>query len=238
MLLLSWLAPGGGRGIVALDLLNCTSVESALSPTQDGARDDVGTIAARQQTDEVNGQRLQDILVPFHMMYADGVERLAAESLLERRKWVNRLWLVFLFFVSFIIADVDIGYREAVNRPVAVPDSVSVTRSPTGSIRTILSMDSSVSRVSSGSRSTVFVPPLSTLPDISDFHSSTSGLSRQSSLLSSYHSGTVDDTVIQNQEYVYRGDPRAITQRRSSRHRSGSMTDLDEEFKSVVHRAR
>jgi hypothetical protein len=24
MLLLPWLAPGGGRGIVALDLLNCT----------------------------------------------------------------------------------------------------------------------------------------------------------------------------------------------------------------------
>ena len=33
MLLLSWLAPGGGRGIVALDLLNCTSVQSTPSPT-------------------------------------------------------------------------------------------------------------------------------------------------------------------------------------------------------------
>lgn len=33
-----------------------------------------------------------EMLVPFHMLYADGVERLGAESLLERQKWVNRLW--------------------------------------------------------------------------------------------------------------------------------------------------
>ncbi|KAF8958935.1 hypothetical protein BDZ97DRAFT_1761747 [Flammula alnicola] len=162
----------GGRGIVALDLLNCTSVQ------------------------------------------------LAAESLLERQKWVNRLW-------------------EAVNRPIAVPDSASVTRSPTGSIRTILSINSSSSNSSNGSRSTVFVPPLSSLPDISDFISTTSGLSRQSSLVSSHHSRTVDDTVIQNQEYVYPGDSRVITPNRGhSLRRTGSMTDLDEEFKSALNRAR
>lgn len=40
-----------------------------------------------------------DMLVPFHMLYADGVERLAAESLLERQKWVNRLWYVTVTFV-------------------------------------------------------------------------------------------------------------------------------------------
>lgn len=32
-----------------------------------------------------------DMLVPFHMMYADRVELLAAESVLER---VNRIWYV------------------------------------------------------------------------------------------------------------------------------------------------
>ena len=114
-----------------------------------------------------------------------------------------------------------------------------MTRSPTGSIRTILSIDSSNSQSSNGSRSTVFVPPLSTLPDISDFQSNTSVVSRRSSLASSYHTQTVDDTVIQNQEYVYRGDPRVITPSRgSSMRRSGSMTDLDEAFKSAVNRAR
>jgi hypothetical protein len=92
---LSWLAPGGGRGIVALDLLNCTSIQTAPSPNHPIARDDVGTIAARQQSNEPNGLPLMEMLVPFHMMYADGVERLAAESLLERQKWVNRIWFVF-----------------------------------------------------------------------------------------------------------------------------------------------
>ncbi|KAF9530522.1 hypothetical protein CPB83DRAFT_165178 [Crepidotus variabilis] len=219
MLLLSWLSPGGGRGIVALDLLNCTSVQSAPSPNHPSARDDVGTLAARHQSGEAGGQPLMDMLVPFQMMYADGVERLGAESLLERQKWVNRIW-------------------EAVNRPVAsVPDSVSVTRSPTGSIRTILTIDSTSSHTSNGSRSTVFVPPLSTLPDIADYNSSPSGLSRQSSIVSSHHSRTVDDNVIRNQEYIYPGDRRVITPSRGRR-RSGSMTDLDDEFREVVSRAR
>lgn len=91
VLLLSWLAPGGGRGIVALDLLNCTSIQSVPPPTHPISRDDVGTIAAREQG---NSLPLMDMLVPFHMMYADGVERLAAESVLERQKWVNRIWYV------------------------------------------------------------------------------------------------------------------------------------------------
>ena len=62
-----------------------------------------------------------------------------------------------------------------------------MTRSPTGSIRTILSIDSNSSQFSNGSRSTVFVPSLSTLPDISDFQSSSSAVSRQLSFASSYH---------------------------------------------------
>ena len=95
MLLLSWLAPGGGRGIVALDLLNCTKVQSAYSPLHPLARDDVGTLAASQQTNDRDGQSPMDTLVPFQMLYADGVERLAAESLLERQKWVNRIMFVF-----------------------------------------------------------------------------------------------------------------------------------------------
>jgi len=86
---------------VALDLLNCTSVQSAPSPTHPSARDDVGTVAARLQSSERDGQPLMDMLVPFHMLYADGVERLAAESLLERQKWVNRIWFVTVTLVVY-----------------------------------------------------------------------------------------------------------------------------------------
>src|ERR1700733_7539121 len=76
MLLLSWIAPGGGRGIVTLDLLNCTEVRSVPSPTHVSAREDVGTIAAQAQT----GEGLMELLCPFQLLYGDGVERLAAES--------------------------------------------------------------------------------------------------------------------------------------------------------------
>jgi hypothetical protein len=87
-------APGGGRGIVALNLLNCTSVQLVPSPAHLLARDDVGTIAARQQSAEPNALLLVDMLLPFHMMYADGVEKLATENALERQKWVDQIWYV------------------------------------------------------------------------------------------------------------------------------------------------
>lgn len=105
MLLLSWLATGGGRGIVALDLLNCTTVQPTPSPTHPSAKDDVGTVAARKQSKEKNGQPLMDMLAPFHMLYADGVERLAAESLLERQKWVNRIWYAAQAFLPPVIVN-------------------------------------------------------------------------------------------------------------------------------------
>ncbi|KAG6890494.1 hypothetical protein C0992_000986 [Termitomyces sp. T32_za158] len=217
-------------GLDVADLLPYTqSTEaSAPSPTHPSARDDIGTIAAKEQSMERDGQPLMDMLVPFHMFYADGVERLAAESLLERQRWVNRLW-------------------ESVNRPVVMPDSSSVTRSPTGSIRTILSIDSRSSVTSTGSRSTVYIPPLSSLPSIPDFSSNASlrssrsdRLTRGTSILSSHHTRTVDDTVISNQEYIYPGDARAIQPARTGSllRRSGSMADLDAEFALAVSRAR
>lgn len=92
--------------------------------------------------------------------------------------------------------------------------------------------------MSNGSRSTVFVPPISTLDDISDFQSESSGgLTRKTSLVSSHHDRTVDDSVIVNQEYVYRDDPRAIVPSRgNSLRRSSSLTDLDEEFAKALKR--
>lgn len=92
MLLLSWIAPGGGRGIVTLDLLNCTEVRSVPSPTHSSAREDVGTIAALAQSDESDTQSLMELLCPFQLLYGDGVERLAAESARERVRWVSAIW--------------------------------------------------------------------------------------------------------------------------------------------------
>ena len=94
ILILSWIAPGGGRGIVTLDLLNCTEVRSVPSPTHASAREDVGTIAAMAQsvTGDEEGLSLMEVLCPFQLLYGDGVERLAAESARERVRWVSAIW--------------------------------------------------------------------------------------------------------------------------------------------------
>ncbi len=92
--------------MVQLDLINCVGVESALSLGHPRARDDVGAIAAHAQ-EEREGRERGDIvesLVPFWMVYGDGVERLATESLVERQRWVNRIWCVFSTNV-LILAD-------------------------------------------------------------------------------------------------------------------------------------
>jgi hypothetical protein len=94
--------------------------------------------------------------------------------------------------------------------------------------------------VASGSRSTTFLPPVESIPDISDFQSlsagsSTGSLSRQPSL----RSHAVDDGAISNQTIVYPGDPRVIAPSRSSSlRRTTSMTDLGEEFESALRRAK
>ncbi|KAM6503848.1 hypothetical protein JOM56_000791 [Amanita muscaria] len=63
----------------------------------------------------------------------------------------------------------------AVDRPISAPTTSDVMRLPllpTGSIRTILSIDSRSSPTSAGSRSTVYVPPpMSTFTVIPDFQS-------------------------------------------------------------------
>ena len=57
-----------------------------------------------QQTNDRDGKSLTDLLVPFQMLYADGVERMAAEHLLERQKWVNQIMYVF-YFTIFLCFD-------------------------------------------------------------------------------------------------------------------------------------
>ena len=136
--------------------------------------------------------------------------------------------------------------REALDRTVTLP-SRSEPGSPTGSIRTIRSMAStnsvSAAGSGSGSASIVFVPPLHTIPSLSDLHtfsdsSSTGSLSRAPSF-PPYHTRTTDDAAVSNQSYLYPGDPRVIAPSRSSSlRRTSSLTDLDEEFASAVSRAR
>lgn len=71
----------------------------------------------------------------------------------------------------------------------------------------------------------MFVPPLHTIPSLSDLGSSSPGPG---------HTRTTDDT-----SYLYPSDPRIIAPSRSSSlRRTSSLTDLDEEFASAVSRAR
>ena len=95
VLILSWIVPGGGRGLVTLDLVNCTEVRSVPSPMHRDAIDDIGSIAAREQTAEEQsetGMGLASFLCPFQLLYSDGLERLGAESARERVRWVAALW--------------------------------------------------------------------------------------------------------------------------------------------------
>ena len=107
MLLLSWIAPGGGRGLVTLDLLNCTEVRSVLSPTHPTAKDDIGTIATQTQVNNQDdpdpghpgdmNMNPMETLCPSQLFYSDGVERLGGESARERVRWVSAVWLVSFF---------------------------------------------------------------------------------------------------------------------------------------------
>lgn len=87
---------------MTLDLLNCIEVRSVPSPLHPTAQDDVGTIAARVQSEtaESTGQMgdmgLMETLCPFQLLYGDGIERLGAESARERVRWVSAIWYVIL----------------------------------------------------------------------------------------------------------------------------------------------
>lgn len=75
----------------------------------------------------------------------------------------------------------------------------------------------------------MFVPPLHTIPSVSDLGSSSPNLTGGHA-----HMRTTDDA-----SYLYPSDPRIIAPSRSSSlRRTSSLTDLDEEFASAVSRAR
>ena len=102
-------------------------------------------------------------------------------------------------------------------------------------------IDSTIARsgsIASGLRSTTFLPPMESIPDISDLQSlsgcSAGSLSHPPSLRSH-----AIDGAISNQTIVYPGDPWGIIPSHSSSlHRTTSMTDLGEEFESALRWAK
>jgi hypothetical protein len=81
--------------------LNCTSVISVPSPTHSSAQ----MMWLSRRGCRHGWQPLVDMLVPLHFLYGDGVERVAAESLLERQRWVNYLWSDINVVALFPIAN-------------------------------------------------------------------------------------------------------------------------------------
>ncbi|CAL1711832.1 unnamed protein product [Somion occarium] len=172
MLVLTWIAPGGGRGVATLDLLNCIEVESTRSPSDPRVADDYGTQAAREQS--YGDVDLISLLCPFHLLYSDGIERLAAESPAERAAWVDAIW-------------------EILNRSVSIPDR-SNTDSPVGSIRTVHTVDSQVSRSNTGSGSTsLHYIRIEDIPDMSDIHQLSGSIRSRASHPSETPTSTSDD---------------------------------------------
>jgi hypothetical protein len=80
----------------------------------------------------------------------------------------------------------------------------------------------------------VFVPPFETKPEIYS-PGSVSRVSRQASLISNHHTGTVDDTAIRGHGYVYPGDQRVIPPScHESLQQTTLLTNLDEVFSSDI----
>ncbi|KAF9643021.1 hypothetical protein BDM02DRAFT_1761164 [Thelephora ganbajun] len=102
MLLLSWIGPGSGRGIMTPDLLNCTGVCSVPSPTHPSAKNDICTIASQAQASDrddpdlgqLGDMNLVEVLCLFQLLYSDGIKRPGAESARERVRWASAIRLV------------------------------------------------------------------------------------------------------------------------------------------------
>ncbi|KAG9030949.1 hypothetical protein FRB95_003286 [Tulasnella sp. JGI-2019a] len=247
-LILSWIASAGGRGIVTLDLLNCTEVRSVPSPSHPSARGDIGSTAAIATSAALNeaGESLVEFLCPFQLIYGDGVERLGAESARERVRWVGAIW-------------------DALSR--ATEQSTQRSMSPTQSLRSGPSIRSG-SEMSSenGSRSTTFMPPTDMIPNfpsptvssasmlsspfssaqplsVSDRLRAFSPTTQASDSFMSPRSRATDDSALSPmgrepmRSLVDVGLRLIPPSRGSSLRRTTSMTDLETEFETLSPRS-
>ncbi|KAG9013171.1 hypothetical protein FRB90_006205, partial [Tulasnella sp. 427] len=155
-LVLSWIAPGGGQGIVTLDLINCTEVRSVPSPVHPSAQNDIGSIAAREQSNQPGSDDLVELLCPFQLIYGDGVERLAAESARERVRWVGAIWDALSRATTLAAQS-----TRASSPPLSIRSTPSIR-----SLRSEQTEQSSRTSSTEGSRSTTFLPPRSEIPTI------------------------------------------------------------------------
>ena len=76
-----------GPSSVGIDLLSCRQVRAMPCASHPSAREDIGSIAAYEEKDA--SLNLLEDLYPFHITYKGDVERLAADSVRERIRWVG-----------------------------------------------------------------------------------------------------------------------------------------------------
>ena len=238
MLLLSWISPGRGRAIVSLYLLNCTKAQSAYSPlhirlcTHLLMTTSEHSLRASKQTTEVDSHsRIPWCLSRCYMLMEWSWEFTWGESdnvcifiLLYSCVLTNILliWIGILFI------------RQSsclILLPwLACPPALFVLSFPLTATTASPVMD--LARLSLSRRSATYLIYL-----ISKV------IAPQSLVNHPLHPCTIlkpwTDMVIQNQEYVYRGDPRVIAPSHGySTRQSVSTTDLDEAFETAISLAR
>lgn len=83
---LTWNTVDGKKGIVTLNLLECVDLQSMPTTSHPTMKEDVGSMAWYRE-----GNCVED-LYPIHLVFSDGVERLACETLRERLVWAGAIW--------------------------------------------------------------------------------------------------------------------------------------------------
>ena len=144
---------------------------------------------------------LMEALCPFQLFYSNSVEQLGAESSGVCVCWVSAIWWVLV--MSFVL-QADSILRGVLDHSVTVPNW-SETQLPMGSMCLIWSMASTSTHsdsITSGLQSTTFLPPMESIPNISDFQSLLGSSVGSFSLCLA-----VNDSAISNQTIVHLEDP-------------------------------
>lgn len=89
---LSWTEPGHGRYSARLNLLECTAVQSTPTPSHASMAQDVGTTAWKRIL--LSTEASYEDIFPIFLIYSDGIERVATNTLRDRLNWVGSLWNV------------------------------------------------------------------------------------------------------------------------------------------------